>query len=72
MGINLSAACPYRGRAQATKDHLRRSRGIANAQGHHPIDNLEKELGWPLTRDMSQLKRLAIIRSEVLACRHDD
>ena len=26
--------------------------GIANAEGHHPIDNLEKELGWPVTREV--------------------
>ena len=64
-------ACPYCGHAQATKDHLWWSCGLTNAQGHQPIDNLEKELGWPVTRDMSQLRRLAIIRSEVLACRRD-
>ena len=71
MGMNLSTACPYCGHAQATKDHLWWSCGIANGEGHQPTDNLEKELGWPVTRDMSQLRRLAIIRSEVLACRYN-
>lgn len=56
----LSTACPYCGHPQATKDHLWWSCGIADAQGHRSIDNLEKELGWPVTRDMSQLRRLAI------------
>ena len=60
----LSTACPYCGHPQATKDHLWWSCGIADAQGHRSIDNLEKELGWPVTRDMSQLRRLAITRSE--------
>ena len=71
MGMNLSTACPYCGHAQATKDHLWWHCGIANAQGYHPVDNLERELGWPICGDSSQLKRLSTIRAEVLKLRHD-
>ena len=70
MGMNVSTACPYCGYAQATKDHLWWHCGIANAECHRPADNLEKEFGWPVTSDTSQLRRLATIRSKVLECRH--